>query len=124
MDRCEEIKKQIRDLQNELKSLKAPRRIDYSQYDLFRNGMYDYPSLKHCLRDDLRHLAVLLVSLREVVRDNETLTGSKYLKCIPCRKVQSMDKEEIEFCNDFVNEIYPIIEKYAERKLSEGKEVK
>ena len=124
MDRCEEIKKQIQSLQDELKSLQSPNHIDYSQYRLFRNGIYSYPSLAECLRDDLRHLAVHLVSLREVVRDSGTLAGSKHLKCIPCRKIQSMDKKEIEFCNDFVNEIYPIIEKYAERKLSENEEAK
>lgn len=120
MDRCEEIKKQIRDLQNELKSLEAPKCIDYSQYDLFRNGMYGYPSLKHCLRDDLRHLAVHLASLKEAVRGD----GSKYLEHVTCYKISSMNKDQIKFCNDFVNEIYPIIEKYAERKLLESKEAK
>lgn len=124
MDRCEEIKKQIKELQDELKELQSPRHIDYSQYRLFRNGIYS-PSLAECLRDDLRHLAVRLVSLKEVTRNfGGSLYGTKYLTCEPRYKIPTMTREEIKFCNDFISEICPIVKKYAELKLSENKEEK
>lgn len=110
------LEAEIKAKKDELKSLKYRRHIDYSIYRSFRGGLYDRGcscGLAHRLSPEISALARSLAVIYEETRND----GSKYLCCEKNVKIKDLSFDQISFCNEFVNELYPIIEKYANKVL-------
>lgn len=119
MDRIEELKREIELKNEELKALKGERHLNFDDYNNFGGGKYGGYSIGASLCAELRSLATRIVSIREVTR---TYDGSKYITAKNKPKTAEMTQEQISFCNDFLRELYPVIEKYAKIILDKNKE--
>lgn len=115
-ERIAQLEAEILAKKAELKALKYRACIDYSIYRTFRDGVYDHcysHGLSVCLAPAITALARVLVSVYEVTRND----GSKYLTVKQGIKMKDLSREQIAFCNDFANELYPLIEKYVNKIL-------
>lgn len=118
MNRIEELEREIELKKAELKALKKEKHLNFDVYNQFESQKYGNYSLGNALSADLRSLATRLVSITAVTRTHD---GSQYLNARKKTRIADMTQDEISFCNDFLNELYPIIEKYAIRVLYENK---
>lgn len=110
MDRIAELEAEIALKMAELKQLKEGNHLDFSDYNSFDNEKYSNYSLGQVISPELRSLAIRMLTIEEKTRPYDE---SKYLTTKPKPKVKQMTKEEISFCNAFIKELYPIIEKYT-----------
>lgn len=111
MNRIAELEAEIALKMAELKQLKEGNHLDFSDYNSFDSEKYSNYSLGHVISPELRSLAIRMLTIEEKTRAHHD--NSKYLTTKPKPKVKEMTKEEISFCNDFIKELYPIIEKYT-----------
>lgn len=102
----------------ELKRIKAGLRFDYSLYNSFGDGIYGNISLDDAISPELSKLAKRILVLEEETRTHD---GSKFLKAHRMAKEKEMTKEDFSFCNAFLQELYPVIEKYAKIALEKKK---
>lgn len=121
MSEIEALEREIAEKKAELRALKASRTLCYEPYKKFKSEIYGSFSLARTdIINHLRGLAICLVTLKEHYRE---LDGSVYLATANMKpKVCELTKEQTDFCNNFINDIYPIIEKYANIILT--KEIK
>ena len=114
MNKIFDLEREIELKKEELRALKKQKHLNFDEYNNFESGKYHNYSLGNALCAELRSLATRMVSIQEVTRKHD---GSKYLTAREKTKVSEMKQEEVDFCNDLLRDLYPIIEKYAERIL-------
>ena len=120
-ERREQLEEKIKQLQSQLKKLKEQVKIDWSKYYNFGEGKYNYGGLvgEHKPCDYLRQLAQRLCSLYTYEKDED---GMCYIYHNDMPMIKSLTKEQAEYINGFLDECYPIIEKYALISLERNKE--
>lgn len=114
MDRILELEKEIEEKRAELKRLRENRNFNFSSYNSFENEKYGSYSLGHNISAELRNLCVKLLSMEVKTRADH----SEYITTKPRPKVKEMSQYEICLCNKFLEELYPLVEKYARIILS------
>lgn len=119
MDRIKELEREIEIKKAELKSLKKQKHLNFDDYNQFESQKYGNFSIGYSLSADLRSLATRLASLKVETRAYD---GTQYINARKKTRIADMTQEELSFCNDFLKELYPIIEKYAIRVLYQEKE--
>lgn len=121
-ERIEQLEKEIEQLQLQLKAIKQQTKIDWSKYYAFGNGKYSYGALvgENDPTGYIRQLAQRLCSLyaKEITK-GEPL--SIWHNDMP--RISKLTKEQAEYINGFIDECYPIIEKYALISLERNKEL-
>lgn len=128
-EREKQLQEEIERLQAQLKVLKTIRKIDWSKYTDFNNGKYlNCPgnTLVSIVGSYVRPLASVLFALYEKEHGyNDYITGEKtssyalYHSDIP--SVRNLTNEQAQYINAFLDECYPIIEKYALISLERNK---
>lgn len=111
-EKIEELENQIKFLKNQVSALKSEFRIDWTKYYMFGDGEYHNGlcySTTDGVTERIRGLAMRLLSLQEECN----VHGDKYVHFEKCVRATKMTKEQAKFANGFIDEIYPIVEKYA-----------
>nr|DAG28569.1 MAG TPA: Interferon-induced 35 kDa protein (IFP 35) N-terminus [Caudoviricetes sp.] len=121
-EREKQLQEEIERLQAQLKALKEQVKIDWSKYYNFGKGKYNYGGLvgEHRPCDYLRMLAQRLCSLYDHGIANNGLHSIWY-NDMPM--ISKLTKEQAEYINGFIDECYPIVEKYALISLERNKEL-
>lgn len=118
IDRISELEKEIELKKAELRELKRKRHLDFGDYIAFGDGVYGSYSLGNFLYAELRSLVTKVCSMKEETRRCD---GSKDLTFTKKTKTSEMTEEELRFCNDFLKELYPVVEKYSRIILEKEK---
>lgn len=117
-----QLQEEIKRLQSQLKALKQQVKIDWTKYYNFGEGKYCYGSLvgEGKPTDYLRQLAQRLCSLYA----SESMTdGLPFIRSNDMPRISKLTKEQAEYINGFLDECYPIVEKYALISLERNKEI-
>lgn len=109
-EKIEALQSQIDVLTKQLKALKSATKIDYSKYYMFGDGKYEKGL---CYAADfaphIRTLASRLLKLKICTN----VYGKRFLTVDSGFNTRNLTKTQTEYINDFINEIYPIVERYA-----------
>lgn len=122
-----QLQEEIERLQRQLKALKTQRKIDWSKYVDFNGGKYCefncYNTLNTVIGNYVRPLAFSLLTLYE--KKVECIDSDYYgLYHFTFPNAKNLTDEQANYVNDFLNECYPIIEKYALISLEHNKNIK
>lgn len=122
-----QLQEEIERLQRQLKALKPQRKIDWSKYIDFNNGKYctgNYAyTLNSVIGNLIRPVAFSLLTLYEkkcAVADVEYY----HLHHFDFPNARNLTDEQANYVNNFLDECYPIIEKYALISLERNKDIK
>ena len=110
-EKIEELENQIKFLKNQVSALKSAHRIDWTKYYMFGDGKYDgglcHDSVSG-VTERARLLALRIMSLYEQQWGDRVCVRS----CNP-PDARKLTVKQANFINGFLDEIYPIVEKYA-----------
>lgn len=109
-EKIEQLKNEIAMLSAQLKVLKQQHQIDWSKYALFGNGKYEkgLAGERVGISDIVRKTALRLLAIKEEQRGDVA-----YIRSDNLPRAKKLTKKQAKFVNGFIDEIYPIIEKYA-----------
>lgn len=121
-ERIEQLEETIKKLQLQLKAIRQQTKIDWSKYYAFGDGKYSYGGLvgEHKPCEYLRQLAQRLCSLYASEKYEDGLYHIEY-NDMPM--IKTLTKEQSEYINGFIDECYPIVEKYALISLERNKKM-
>lgn len=121
-EREKQLQEEIERLQAQLKALKEQVKVDWSKYYNFGEGKYCYGSLvgENKPTEYLRKLAQRLCSLYASGTMND---APLYIRFNDMPMLSKLTKEQAEYINGFLDECYPIVEKYALISLERNKEM-
>ena len=110
-EKIEELENQIKFLKNQVSALKSAHRIDWTKYYMFGDGKYEgglcHDSVSG-VTERSRLLALRIMSLYEQPCGDRVCVQS----CNP-PNARKLTVKQANFINGFLDEIYPIVEKYA-----------
>ena len=102
------MEEKLKEAKKELKKFEKYRGLKFDLYSNYGGGIYYKGLARDCFRDILRKLALYIVGTK-----NEKGTNFEYLD-IGIKSTKDLSYEETKLCNDFLEEIYPIIAKYMD----------
>lgn len=110
-EKIEELENQIKFLKNQVSALKSAHRIDWTKYYMFGDGKYEgglcHDSVSG-VTERARLLALRIISLYEYPYGDRLCVRSYNPP-----DARKLTVKQANFINGFLDEIYPIVEKYA-----------
>ena len=101
---------ELKKTREELRKYDKYRHFVFDKYKTYGNGKYRQGLKDEKLYNAIRILALTIFSITD--------KGS-YLSVENLPKTKELNTIQIKFCNDFIDELYPLIEKYTNSVLSE-----
>lgn len=105
-----ESEKKLKAAQKELRKVEKYRGLKFGLYKNYGNGKYYHGLANDNFVDILRKLAIVICGVTE---RGDTC---KYLNT-PLMSVKELSYTETKLCNDFLEELYPLVEKYVDKVL-------
>ena len=110
-EKIEELENQIKFLKRQVSALKSAHRIDWAKYYMFGDGKYEgglCADADSGVTERARLLALRIMSLYE-----KRVGDRLYVRSCNPPNARKLTVKQAEFANGFLDEIYPIVEKYA-----------
>lgn len=104
-----EKEKQLKQARAKMQKYNKYKHFIFTKYKDFGGKNYSNGLHEDCLITDIRNLAKRIVSAKQANR----LNGSLFIDFHNSKTVKSLNAVQIKICNDFIDELYPIIEKYV-----------
>lgn len=104
-----EKEEQLKQAKSKMKKYQKYKHFIFSKYKEFGGEKYPGGLHKDYLIADIRNLARRIVSAKKEC----TYNGKFIVSFCDSKAVNSLNAEEIKICNDFIEELYPIVEKYV-----------
>ena len=103
-----EMEEKLKEAKKELRQFEKYRGLKFDLYSNYGGGIYYKGLARDCFLDTLRKLALYIVGTK-----NKKGTNVGYLET-GIKSTKDLSYEETKLCNDFLEEIYPIIAKYMD----------
>ena len=110
-----EMEEKLKEAKKELKQFEKYRGLKFDLYSNYGGGIYYKGLARDCFRDTLRKLALYIVGTK-----NKKGVNLEYLD-MGIKSTKDLSCEETKLCNDFLEEIYPIIAKYMDIVLDNNR---
>lgn len=103
-----EREEELKATRKELKTFEKYRGLKFDLYKNYGNGKYRDGLARDNFTDALRKLALTISGVTDV--------ENKYLRT-SLRQAKELSYTETKLCNDFLEELYPLVEKYVDKFL-------
>ena len=110
-----EMEEKLKEARRELRQFEKYRGLKFDAYREYRSDKYSNGMSRETFVSALRALTLYIIGVEKC----PTISGH-YLD-FKIKKVSELNFAETKLCNDFLDEIYPIVEKYVDMVL-ENKE--
>ena len=106
-----EMEERLKEARKELRQFEKYRGLKFDTYRNYGNGKYFKGLAYDCFVDALRRLVLYMAGTTKAEGyDSKILNMS-------IKSAKDLSFEETKLCNDFLEEIYPLIEKYMDMFL-------
>ena len=121
MNEIERLEQEIKEKQAILKQLKSEKangeRRNFRKYRMFRDDIFKYFSASDHLIAPLRDFILVLSTIHKWKHEDGT---ESICVCTHKPKVKDADEQRLRVCNNFIDEIHPIVSKYVDIFLEIG----
>lgn len=122
MSEIERLEQEIKEKKAMLRQLKSEKakgeRLNFQKYRMFRADRFAYFGCSDHLVNPLREFVLVLSTINKNKCEDCT-TESIHVSCHK-PKVKDIDEQRLRVCNDFIDEIHPIVSKYVDIFLEIG----
>ncbi len=110
-----EMEKKLKEAKKELRQFEKYRGLKFDAYREYGSGEYFNGMAKDTFLGALRSLTLYIIGVEK------RPSADRHYLDFQIKKATELNFAETKLCNDFLEEIYPIIEKYMDVVLDENK---